>query len=536
MTASSTTSSSTQVHPSDPAPISRAPARAAASDRPERVLSTLNKDGSRRWLKPRLSKGRFLTWRRVAAWALIAIFTLLPYLKIGAHPAILLDLTTRRFHILGTTFLPTDTILLALLLVGTFVTIFLLTALLGRVWCGWACPQTVYMEFVFRPIERLFDGPPTSTPRSRSRGFRGSGIATVLKYVAFFLVSAYLAHTFLAYFVGVEQLSQWVRRSPFEHPAGFLIVASVTALMMFDFCFFREQTCIVACPYGRFQSVMLDRHSMIISYDATRGEPRGKKASRHQGIKASSEAACAGGAALDASMPLPLMPSSRGDCIDCHLCVTTCPTGIDIREGLQMECIGCAQCIDACDAVMDKIERPCGLIRYSSQSAMAGERKRILRPRVVIYPLLLIVLASLFGLALGNRGDAYVTVLRGLGRTFTELPSGQIANPVRIKIVNRTDAPRIYTIAIENAPGATVSIEQDEIRVAGGETLTVPAMIITPFEAFAHGKCTATLVVSDDLNFTQRTQWQLMGPGSNRSTTDHGPSASSRTREHDHED
>ena len=384
---------------------SASPRRSVADDRPERVLSTLNQDGSRRWLKPKLSRGRFLHARRIVAYALIAIFTLIPYLRINGKPAVLLDLSTRHFTIFGSTFLPTDTLLLALLLLGAFVTVFLLTALLGRVWCGWACPQTVYMEFVFRPIERLFDGANAHSGQRIQRGFRGSGLATLLKYLTFFVVSVYLAHTFLAYFVGVERLAQWVQRSPFEHPAGFLIVASVTALMMFDFCFFREQTCIVACPYGRFQSVMLDRQSLIISYDVKRGEPRGKvKASRHQGVEASSVGTSSiGSRTLDASMPLPVMPSKQGDCIDCHLCVTTCPTGIDIREGLQMECIGCAQCIDACDDVMDKIDRPRGLIRYSSQSAMAGERKRLLRPRIVVYPLVLVIIASLFGMALAAR-------------------------------------------------------------------------------------------------------------------------------------
>lgn len=493
-----------------------APKRSAALDRPERVLSTLNKDGSRRWLRPKLSHGRFLLARRVVASVLIAVFTLLPYLRIQGKPAVLLDLSTRHFTLFGSTFLPTDTVLLALLMLGLFVTIFLLTALLGRVWCGWACPQTVYMEFVFRPIERFFDGANARSGRTSHKGFRGSGAATILKYVAFLLVSIYLAHTFLAYFVGVEQLAVWVRRSPFEHPAGFLIVSAVTALMMFDFCFFREQTCIVACPYGRFQSVMLDRQSMIISYDLKRGEPRGKKTRP----------------TLDdtTAIPLPIAQSvapnpataANGDCIDCHMCVTTCPTGIDIREGLQMECIGCAQCIDACDEVMDRIHRPRGLIRYSSQSAMAGETKRLLRPRVVAYPLILVVIVSLFSLALVRRGDAYVTVLRGLGRTFTEMPSGEIGNPVRVKIVNRTDHPATYAIAVSGVDGAHLQIDNAQsTTINAGESATIPAMIVAPFEDFERGRCVVNIVISDGARFTQSIAWPLMGPGSRAATSPH---------------
>ena len=198
-------------------------------------------------------------------------------MKIDGKPAVLLDLPHREFTIFGFTFLPTDTLLLALALITLIVGICLVTALAGRVWCGWMCPQTVYMEFVFRPIERLFDGPPGAQHRP---GRKRTTPRTAAKYAVYLLISAYLAHTFLAYFVGVEALAQWVRRSPLEHPVSFLVMLAVTGLMMFDFAYFREQICIVACPYGRFQSVMLDRDSLIVSYDPRRGEPRGKLADR----------------------------------------------------------------------------------------------------------------------------------------------------------------------------------------------------------------------------------------------------------------
>src|SRR5690606_33755634 len=212
------------------------------------VLSTMTADGSRRWLRPRPSSGKFAARRRILAYALIALYTALPFVRVGGQPAMLFDVSARRFTVFGFTFLPTDTVLLALTLVTIFVAIFLVTALWGRVWCGWACPQTVYMEFIFRPIERLFEG-------TRGRGGNPrvppSTARKLGKYAVYFVICFVLANTFLAYFVGVETLGQWMVQSPFEHPVPFLIMAFVTGLMMFDFAYFREQMCTLACPYGR---------------------------------------------------------------------------------------------------------------------------------------------------------------------------------------------------------------------------------------------------------------------------------------------
>ena len=238
----------------------------------ERVLPTLNPDGSRRWLSPRPSRGRFYRRRLGVAWVLIALFSLIPYLRMSGKPLVLLDVVHREFTIAGTTFLPTDTVLLMLLLVAIFVGIFLLTAVYGRVWCGWACPQTVYMEFVYRPLERLIEGTGRRATAAAGRRWHPRRVA---KHAVFLAVSMFLAHTFLAYFVGVEALARWVTRSPVDHPIAFLVMAGTTALMLLDFGFLREQVCLVACPYGRFQSVLLDRRSLIVGYDARRGEPRG---------------------------------------------------------------------------------------------------------------------------------------------------------------------------------------------------------------------------------------------------------------------
>ncbi|MBL9031729.1 MAG: cytochrome c oxidase accessory protein CcoG [Phycisphaerae bacterium] len=434
--------------------------------------------------------------RRFVAYALILIFTAIPYVKIGGRPLVLLDLPARRFTIFGVTFLPTDTVLLALFMVSVFVAIFLLTALFGRVWCGWACPQTVYMEFVYRPIERLFEG----SPGRRKKGFLAeSGLGKVLKFAAFGLVSLYLAHTFLAYFVGVERLAQWVTRSPLEHPAGFLIVMAVTGLMLFDFGYFREQTCLVACPYGRFQSALLDRSSLIVTYDPKRGEPRGKR-----------------------SVSLPVVNGherTQGDCVDCGLCVATCPTGIDIRNGLQMECIHCAQCIDACDAVMTMLGRPRGLIRYGSQDGIAGKPRRFLRPRVVIYPMVLAIVLTALGIGLAVRGPADVVVLRGLGRPYTELPAAEggiaeVENPVRVKIVNRTDALATFRVVIAGIEGARVTAEENPVRVPPRGSKTAPMMLVVPASAFTHGTVRVRLRFEGEGGVVVERPYTLVGPAS----------------------
>lgn len=458
----------------------------------ERVLSTLNKDGSRRWLRPRLSQGAFLSARRVVAYLLLALFITLPYLSMNGKPVVLLDILQREFTLFGKTFLPTDTLLLALLIVSCFLTIFFLTAVLGRVWCGWACPQTVYMEFVFRPIERLLEGAPGRALKPGAN----LGLRKVIKYAIYVVVALFMSHTFLAYFVGIQRLAQWVQGSPMDHWPSFVVVAITTGLILFNFGVFREQTCIVVCPYGRFQSVMLDRNSLIVSYDKLRGEPRGKK-------KASDVA-------------LPVLSSAGaapvGDCVDCSMCVTTCPTGIDIRKGLQLECIGCAQCIDACNAVMTKLGRATGLIRYSSQNAIDHKSSRILRPRVVIYPVLLTIVLSLFTYFLITAKPADIRVLHGKGMPYSILPSGEIANQLSVKITNRTDSMRTYTLSLEGIPGARLQATENPVTIGKGQIHSNPFVVALPPETFSGGKRSIQIVVKDDTGFEQKLPYVLLGP------------------------
>lgn len=453
----------------------------------EHVLATLEADGSRRWLFPRLAMGNFWTARRIVAWLLIAFFTILPHLRYKGLPPVLLDLPARRFTILGYTFLPTDTLLLALLMVSAFLSLFLITALFGRVWCGWGCPQTVYMEFLIRPIDRFFQGTAGKggTPKHQLTGWRWWARGAVV-----IAVCGFLTHTFLAYFVGTDRLAQWIQRSPFEHPIPFLVMGVTTVLLSFDFLYFREQTCLIACPYGRFQSVMLDRRSLIVTYDELRGEPRGH-----------------GKPELTDGTP------SKGDCVDCGMCVQVCPTGIDIRNGLQMECLHCAQCIDACDSVMTTLHMPKGLVRYSNQDSVGKKAASIWRPRLIIYPVALTITLSLFTYFLLTKKDFDAKILRTLGNTFSVGESGLIDDTLRLSLTNRTTEARSYNLeVISPASGKVRSIEQETIELAAGEHRYVPILVSANFADFDDGRCRIKLRIADNTGESRDIDYTLLGP------------------------
>ncbi len=446
----------------------------------ERVLSTLNVDGTRRYIRPKLAHGRFLTRRRVVAFALIALFVLLPRIRIGGRPALLIDLVSRELSAFGAVFRPSDGIVLALLGITIVIAVFLITALWGRVWCGWGCPQTIYLEHVFRPIERLLEG---------SRGQRASLWRKAVKWTLYAGISFALSNVFLAYFVGTDRLEQWVFESPLDHVGGFSLVLGVSALMLFDFGWFREQMCIVACPYGRLQSVLLDKQSLVIGYDVTRGEPRAKPKKKLT----------------------VLQPSPAGDCVDCSACVSVCPTGIDIREGLQMECIGCAQCIDACDNVMDKLGRSRGLIRYTSQDELAGQPRKVWRARTLVYPVVLIVASGLFAWTVTRREPTEVWVERSTGASFVELPDGMISAQARIKLENHSDAERRYHLFLKDSPRATLR-SNPTWTVAPGKSLALPLFVDVPRDSFVDGKRKVYLRVHDSGGSERVLTLTLLGP------------------------
>ncbi len=381
-------------------------------------VTTIRADGTRPFLHPADTRGRFTRARRVSALALIVFYLSLPWIKVGGFPAVFLDVANRRFHLFGITLAAQDLWLLFFVITGLGFSLFFVTALLGRIWCGWACPQTVFLDHVYRRIERWIDGDAVqrraldAAPPSAGKSFRRG-----LKHALYLLVSAAIAHLFLAYFVSIPDLWAMMETAPAAHWGLFVFMAAFTGALYFNFAWFREQLCIVICPYGRIQSALTDDNSLVIGYDATRGEPRGHRRTEDGGPRAADNLPAAITVSLGAAPSAVLRPPSAavGDCVACNRCVHVCPTGIDIRQGLQMECIGCTACIDACDDVMTRLHRPRGLIRYDSQNAFAGRTTRWLRPRTILYGVLLLIGASVATWALSTVHPASFGVTRMIG-------------------------------------------------------------------------------------------------------------------------
>jgi cytochrome c oxidase accessory protein FixG len=446
----------------------------------ERVLPTLNQDGSRRLIRPRTYLGRYYWRRLVTAWVLIVLFCGLPFLRVAGKPAVLLDISARQFTFFGRTFLATDGALLMLLMLSIFVAIFLITAVLGRAWCGWACPQTVYMEFLFRPLEHLIEGGRAGVLKRDRKKFSGR---RAIKNVVIALLAIALGNVLLSYFVGTDTLALWMVRSPLAHPTGFMVTGVTAALVTFDFAFFREQMCTVLCPYARLQSALLDKDSLVVGYDKKRGEMRRKRALRKG--------------------------APQGDCVDCGACQIACPTGIDIRDGLQLECIACAQCVDACDTIMARQGKPLGLIRYASQSELAGQPRKLWRPRTFIYPALLTVLLIGLFLSVRSQGSMDLTVLRGIGDPFVVDQDG-IRNQLRIRVRNRSDEEQSCVVSLTQ-DDLTLIAPQNPFRVEPEALVTTPAFVVAPGKTLPGGEL--PIVVKVRCGELERSApYKLLGP------------------------
>lgn len=409
--------------------------------RPSRETpTTINQDGSRFFLHPADVSGFFTRWRRVFALFLISIYLLLPWIPANGHPAVFLDVLNRRFHLFGLSFAAQDLWMAFFLITGLGFSLFFVTSIFGRIWCGWACPHSVLLEQIYRPIERWIEGDATARRKLDSQPWDREKITKRgLKALIFLVISALIAHIFLAYFVSIPQLYQWITHSPTEHWAAFVFMAIATGIIFLNFAWFREQLCLVICPYGRLQSALIDDDSIIIGYDEKRGEPRG-----------------------------PAKQKGFGDCINCYRCVQVCPTGIDIRQGLQIECIGCANCIDACDAIMEKIGRPKGLVRYDSQTGLAGKKRRILRPRIFIYGALMLVGASAFTLSAMQLRSASMNIVRMSGAPYF-VTDATVRNQYMVRVINKTNQSRTFKLASASSFEA--------FRMDGNESgITVPPM------------------------------------------------------------
>jgi cytochrome c oxidase accessory protein FixG len=391
-------------------------------------LSNITKTGKSVWIYPRIVVGDFYKLRTYLSWLLLGLLVGLPLLEVGGHPIFLFNVIARKFIFFGVTFFPQDFHLVAIGLLTFIVFIILFTIIFGRVWCGWACPQTIFMEMLFRKIEVLIEGDHNAQRRLDAEVWTTEKIwKKTLKHSIFMMLSFLIANTFLAYIIGKRALFAIMLDNPFSHLGGLSTILIFTVIFYFVFARFRELVCIVVCPYGRLQGVMLDKKSIIVAYDFLRGEPRGKK-------QQSTE-------------------STNGSCIDCKICVQVCPTGIDIRNGTQLECIGCTACIDACDEVMDKIHEPRGLIRYASQEGIEAQKKLTFDLRIAVYSFVLVALLSVLGYLLATRGIIETTILRAAGLTYQQNKDDSISNLYNVQIVNKSYEKMPITFRVKNANG-----------------------------------------------------------------------------------
>lgn len=406
-------------------------------------LSTVDSQGKRKWVYAKKPSGKYFNRRAILSSFLLILFYIGPFLKYNGEPIMLFNILERKFILFGVIFWPQDFHLILLTFITLLVFIVLFTVIFGRLFCGWVCPQTVFMEFVFRRIEYLIEGDYSAQKRLNRQNWNGEKIRKkLLKHIIFFLIAFITACTFLSYIIGMDLLISYFLEGIAAHMAGFIGLILFSGAFYFVFAFFREQVCTIACPYGRLQSVLIDKKTILVGYDYKRGEPR-----------------------------LPLSKNrdtNAGDCINCNKCVIVCPTGIDIRNGTQMECINCTACMDACNSVMNKINKPQGLIRYDSEEGIAKGEHKIFNTRSIAYSvvlaLLILFVAGLFAI----RGDFEATILRARGSLHQEYGADSISNIYNFNIVNKIRNPIEVDFKLESHAGS-IKLLGEKLIVNKGE-------------------------------------------------------------------
>ncbi len=404
-------------------------------------LATVTEEGKRIWVYPKKPSGKFHRYRVIVAILLLAILFLVPLIKVNGHPLMLLDILGRKFILFGIAFGPHDFHLFVLTIIGLIISVFLFTVVYGRIFCGWMCPQTIFMEMVFRKVEYLIEGDANKQRALNKQPWNGEKLfKKTLKQVIFFVLAFLIANALLAWIIGADALFELASKPIPDVMGRFIAMILFTGVTYFMGAYFREQVCTMICPYGRLQGVMLDPNSIVIHYDYVRGEPRGK-------IKKGEE-------------------QNLGDCIDCHLCVDVCPTGIDIRNGTQLECVNCTACIDACDEIMTKVKRPTGLIRYASKNEIETGIRKILTPKAIGYTIVLALLFTIIAFLLSTRSDFELSIVRTAGLMAQEQPGEKLSNLYDVKIINKTFNTIPATLELNNIEG--------EVKLLTGDLIIQP--------------------------------------------------------------
>ncbi len=422
-------------------------------------LATADKQGRRQWLFPKKPRGRWYARRTYVSWLLLAILFAGPFLRINGNPYFLINIVERKFSIFGQLFWPSDFVIFVLATLLFITSIMVFTTAFGRLWCGWTCPQTLLMEMVFRKIEYFIEGDSVAQRALAAAPWSASKIAKrAAKHFIFLALSWIIGNTLLAYIIGSENLIKIITDNPRNHLVGLSFMTLFTLLFYALFARFREQACTFICPYGRFMSATLDENTMVVAYDYKRGEKHGPM-KRGQSIELRRAA-------------------GFGDCVNCRACVAVCPTGIDIRDGTQMECVHCTACIDACDGIMDKVGRPRGLIRYASLNSIERGEPFRFTPRMAMYLVALTALAGVLAILMFTRSDVETILLRAPGALYTRLGDGRIENLYTVKVMNKTAREIPIEFKLENMPGEVSLMGDPDFSVAKDQLAQTSLLII----------------------------------------------------------
>ncbi|WGD34259.1 cytochrome c oxidase accessory protein CcoG [Olleya sp. YS] len=460
-------------------------------------IATINEEGKRAWVFPKKPSGKFYDYRKYVSYFLLVFLFAAPFVKINGNQFLLFNILERRFNIFGFPFWPQDFHLFVISMIIGVIFITLFTVAFGRIFCGWICPQTIFMEMVFRRIEFWIDGDRGKQLRLKKSKWTSEKIKKrVLKHILFFVISFLIANIFLAYLIGSDKLLEYVKEGPFKHVGTLIPLLIFTGLFYFVFSWFREQVCIIACPYGRLQGVLLDNKSIVVAYDHKRGEgENGRKKWRKDEDRTA---------------------LGHGDCIDCFQCVHVCPTGIDIRNGTQLECVNCTACIDECDTIMDKVGLPTGLIRYASEVNIEDKEPFKWTARLKGYIIVLIVLIGALFTMLQLRNDIEANILRLPGQRYEHKGETIISNVFTYKLVNKTieDITNV-SFKLKEVEGTIKLVSADKSFIVPAQGLAEGTMFIELDESLLSGdrtKVTVEVYSSDKL--IETTTINFLGPRS----------------------
>lgn len=449
---------------------------------------TVDQQGKRRWLYPLIRIEQWYKYRSVVAYLLLAFLFAAPYIKINGHQFLLFNIIERKFILFGQVFWPQDFFILVLLMLTGLVGIVLFTSAFGRIFCGWICPQTIFLEMVFRRIEVWIEGEPAARKKlDNSPWTQDKIIKKTSKHLLYVLISFFIANTFLAYVISTDELWKIMTEPVSQHLTGFVSIWLFTAAFYYVFAHFRELVCIVACPYGRLQGVLLDKNSLVVAYHYLRGEPRGRLKKNDTNEE-----------------PL-------GDCVDCNLCVAVCPTGIDIREGTQLECVNCTACIDACNQVMDKVNRPRNLIGYYSEEMIKNNEKPKLTLRMKAYGVIIFVMIAVSTFFILTKKDIDVSVLRAAGTMYQEQPNGYVSNLYTAELVNKSAKAVKITFVPQNENYKIQWVQPIE-NLQAEATARVTFFLLIPEKEITKSKTSVIVHVMQDGAVIDKIETNFLGP------------------------